>query len=147
MSDLFVSRATVYNPPFSPTHMKQSLLILNAQSTNQNIFEAVEPNLWSDKCASKFKRQTQCAHSESHMCMPSSRNKNSNDILHCNKGAISKNYFPTKRIEAPDILYNFFQSFYNWLSKGMLRLICFSCPRIETDYEILQSRKAQSIDY
>lgn len=45
MSDLFVSWATVYNPPFSPTHMKQSLLILNAQSTNQNIFEAVEPNL------------------------------------------------------------------------------------------------------
>ena len=115
MSDLFVSWATVYNPPFSPTHMKQSLLILNAQPTNQNIFEAVEPNLWSDKCASKFKRQTQCAHSESHTCMPSSRNKNSNGILYCNKGATSKIYFQTKRIEATDILYNFFQSFYKWL--------------------------------
>lgn len=39
--------------------------------------------------------------------------KNSNDILHCNKGATSKNYFSPKRIEATDILYNFFKSFYN----------------------------------
>lgn len=31
--------------------MKQSLLILNAQSTNRNIFEAVEPDRWSDACS------------------------------------------------------------------------------------------------